>query len=44
MFLLFSTTFLELSAFLIIVYLIFTFWKKMELKIVLNKNILYSKI
>lgn len=28
MFLLFGTTFLELSAFLIIVYLIFTFWKK----------------
>lgn len=32
MFLLFGTTFLELSAFLIIVYLIFTFWKKWNSK------------
>ena len=32
MFLLFGTTFLELSAFLIIVYLIFTFWEKWNLK------------
>ena len=32
MFLLFGTTFLELSTFLIIVYLIFTFWKKWNSK------------
>ena len=32
MFLLFGTTFLELAAFLIIVYLIFTFWKKWNSK------------
>lgn len=32
MFLLFGTTFLELNAFLIIVYLIFTFWKKWNSK------------